>query len=53
MAPSIEGRPIDTKEAQSEVQLSLVDTNSVYFSVPGIFVHLVLLIKSIQMLLYF
>lgn len=54
MAPSLEGRPIDTKEAQSEVRLSLVDTNPVYFSVPGIiFVHLVLLIKSIQMLLYF
>ena len=38
MAPSLDGKPIDTKEAQSvhEVQLSLVDTNPVYFLVLGI-----------------
>ena len=40
MAPSLEGKPIDTKETQSEVWLSLVDTNPVYFLVSGIiFVH--------------
>lgn len=43
MAPSLEGRPIDTKEEQSvyEVQLRLVDTNPVYLLVLGIiFVHI-------------
>lgn len=38
MAPSLDGKSLETKEAQSvhEVQLSLVDTNPVYFLVLGI-----------------
>ena len=38
MVPSLDGKSLDTKEAQSvhEVQLSLVDTNPVYFLVLGI-----------------
>ena len=56
MAPSLDGKPIDTKEAQSvhEVQLSLVDTNPVYFLVLGIiFVYVVLAYQIVSNLAVF